>query len=563
MPRTVTSLRGTESLVGRTGTPSNRAAPGCDCPPACPSCGGLECLCRPRFFAGQVLTEDDLNRLENYVVAKNRLYNRHFHGPGVVCGLEVVCDSCDSDSVTVKPGYAIAPCGDDIIVCQDTKVPICDLIQRCRPQDDCDPYGQPRPTECDEGIQKWVLSICYDEKFSRGVQPLRSEPCACKSGGPCSCGGNCSGGGSSGGRGCGGTKTTAVAKPTGRGASKHHPQCEPTLICETYRFKATRYVEVQRRTRGELTRYGVWGQMAAKSKELGPLLSRLIVCYFKAVEIRDAFAGLKYDSSASSLAEQYSEYLALLREFSEEHLAHRCDILRTLRQIQPAQAIEEREGVAHLERAALWKTSFEQLNTLWLEVFRDCFCSALLPPCPEPESDNCVPLAVVTLDVRNRCRVVSACNWSAREFALTLPTIAYWTSFMNWGALKEAIAKLCCESEGVAWDAIFQMFEKVVAQNLASQRVVTPGAREMRSRARGKQPSVVEAPDTQVGSDLLGAMMGLVAGTARPEGMAQLLSVGAAPSASAPRIAELHASVQALRRTVDEQGAQIRKLSRR
>ncbi|MDH4165484.1 MAG: hypothetical protein OEY13_05140 [Gammaproteobacteria bacterium] len=560
MPRTVTSLRGTESLVGRTGLPSTRTASECECPPACPACGGLECLCRPRFFAGQVLSEDDLNRLENYVVAKNRLYNRHFHGPGVVCGLEVVCDTCDSDSVTVKPGYAIAPCGDDIIVCQDTKAPICDLIQRCSPQDDCDPYGQPRPAECDEGIQKWVLSICYDEKFSRGVQPLKSEPCACKSGGQCSCGGNCSGGGSGSG---GGPRTAAVAKPTGRGTSRYNPQCEPTLICETYRFKATRYVDVQRRTGGDLAQYGVWGQMAAKSRQFGPLLSRLIVCYLKAVEIRDAFAGLEYDTSASSLAAQYSEYLALLREFSEEHLAHRCDILRTLRQIQPAEVIGGRESVTRLQSAALWKASFEQLNSLWLEVFRDCFCSALLPPCPEPESDNCVPLAVVTLDLRNRCRVVSVCNWSAREFSLTLPTIAYWTSFMNWSSLKEAIAKLCCESDSIPWAAIFQMFEKVVAQNTASQRVVPPVAREMRSRARGRQPSGAEAPETQVGSDLLGAMMGLVAGTARPDGMAQLLSVSAAPASGAPAMAELHATVQELRRTVDEQGAQIRKLSRR
>src|SRR5258707_14020623 len=71
-------------------------APTTQCPPPCPACGGLECLCRPRFFPGQVLTDDDLNRLENYVVAKNRLHNRYFHGSGVVCGLEVVCDACNS-----------------------------------------------------------------------------------------------------------------------------------------------------------------------------------------------------------------------------------------------------------------------------------------------------------------------------------------------------------------------------------------------------------------------------------------------------------------------------------
>ena len=50
--------------------PDCREQPVCDPRPVCPVCGGLECLCRPRFFAGQLLTEDDLNRLEHYVVAK-------------------------------------------------------------------------------------------------------------------------------------------------------------------------------------------------------------------------------------------------------------------------------------------------------------------------------------------------------------------------------------------------------------------------------------------------------------------------------------------------------------
>ena len=44
--------------------PRQRPAP-CDDPstPRCPACNGLKCLCRPRFFPGQLLTDDDLNRL--------------------------------------------------------------------------------------------------------------------------------------------------------------------------------------------------------------------------------------------------------------------------------------------------------------------------------------------------------------------------------------------------------------------------------------------------------------------------------------------------------------------
>ena len=41
--------------------------------PPCPVCKGLECLCRPRFFPGQLLSDEDLNRLQNYVIGKNKL----------------------------------------------------------------------------------------------------------------------------------------------------------------------------------------------------------------------------------------------------------------------------------------------------------------------------------------------------------------------------------------------------------------------------------------------------------------------------------------------------------
>ena len=83
------------AFVPTPGFPDCRRKPTCDPRPACPACGGLECLCRPRFFAGQLLTDEDLNRLDHYIVAKNRMHNRHLFGTGVACGLEVVCSVCD------------------------------------------------------------------------------------------------------------------------------------------------------------------------------------------------------------------------------------------------------------------------------------------------------------------------------------------------------------------------------------------------------------------------------------------------------------------------------------
>jgi len=102
-----------------------------ECAPAvCPECGGLECLCRPRFFAGQLLTDEDLNLLDHYIVEKGKLHNRYLQGWGVVCGLEVVCNPCNA--VTVRAGYALGPCGEDIVVCADQTVDVCALIKKCR-----------------------------------------------------------------------------------------------------------------------------------------------------------------------------------------------------------------------------------------------------------------------------------------------------------------------------------------------------------------------------------------------------------------------------------------------
>jgi hypothetical protein len=104
-----------------------KAPCGCGCSGASSSapctCGGASCttcqsqsFVRPEFFAGQLLTEDDLQSLINYVVAKNRLHARYLFGPGVVCGLKVKPDPCKCGQVIVEPGYALDCCGNDIAV---------------------------------------------------------------------------------------------------------------------------------------------------------------------------------------------------------------------------------------------------------------------------------------------------------------------------------------------------------------------------------------------------------------------------------------------------------------
>jgi hypothetical protein len=73
------------------------------------SCGGCGCqscqgFIRPLFFAGQLLTEDDLQSLTDYVAGKNRLHNRYLFGDGAVCGLQVTRDPCVCGKVIVNSG---------------------------------------------------------------------------------------------------------------------------------------------------------------------------------------------------------------------------------------------------------------------------------------------------------------------------------------------------------------------------------------------------------------------------------------------------------------------------
>src|SRR5438552_12275393 len=85
-------------------------------PKTCPTCGGVECFERPRYFCGQLLTDKDLDAAQRYVIEKNKLHNRYLVGTGVVCGLAVRCDPCDECAVTVEPGHAIDCCGNDIVL---------------------------------------------------------------------------------------------------------------------------------------------------------------------------------------------------------------------------------------------------------------------------------------------------------------------------------------------------------------------------------------------------------------------------------------------------------------
>src|SRR5215831_10308518 len=118
-------------------------------------CGGKGCsVCeappeaysRPQFFSGQLLTEDDLQSMVDYTVAKNRLHNRMLFGEGVACGLGVTQDVCEPvRHLTVRPGYAIDCCGNDIVVPCEATLDVVQLVRDLRARTLGKDCGDPCP----------------------------------------------------------------------------------------------------------------------------------------------------------------------------------------------------------------------------------------------------------------------------------------------------------------------------------------------------------------------------------------------------------------------------------
>lgn len=99
-------------------TPAAHERCGCGCMDCRGECCKLDCLTRPNFFSGQLLTDVDLKSLVDWIQSKSAL-QRFREGWGVVCGLEVTCSHKHKEQsrVYVSEGYAVDCCGRDIVVC--------------------------------------------------------------------------------------------------------------------------------------------------------------------------------------------------------------------------------------------------------------------------------------------------------------------------------------------------------------------------------------------------------------------------------------------------------------
>jgi hypothetical protein len=79
-------------------------------------------LRRPSYFAGQLLTAEDLSLEQDYIREKQKRHNRTLHGFGIVSGLRV---SIAAGSVVIEPGLALDCEGNELVVtAEQPKLPL-------------------------------------------------------------------------------------------------------------------------------------------------------------------------------------------------------------------------------------------------------------------------------------------------------------------------------------------------------------------------------------------------------------------------------------------------------
>src|SRR5262245_20631823 len=205
-------------------------------------------------------------------------------------------------------------------------------------------------------------------------------------------------------------------------------QCEPTLICEGYRFVAYKAPKKTDKT-------AVWGD----------LIKRYVCCILPLVESLGQLP--QEDTSKDALHDWYLELKQTVRDFIIDQGLYDCEVVQKFAAVQDPQKATP-DSAAY---QAQWNTATVSVLTIGVLVLQKCLCAALLPPCPEPALADCVPLATVTVR-RNPCRVIRICNLSARHFLLTFPNLEYWLSWIplfvgqanQAPSLHQLLERMCC-----------------------------------------------------------------------------------------------------------------------
>jgi len=398
---------------------TSECKPGCDCP----ACTGLQCFDRPRFFTGQLLTEAELNDLQEYGIAKQKLHNRYLHGCGIVCGLEVTCHDCDSEYVTVHPGLALDCCGNEVTVCEATDFNVIKAIAQCRKVEKkkCDPWRTPTARNCDDLEQDWCITIRYREQLGRPTTALISQTngkCGCgKQGKNCTCGSN-------------GGYATATMPRNAR-------TCEPQRIIEGFELGVI-CLPTEPSTEGENELVQFFLETLTKLGIHLPL-ECLVACFTDLTSFaQELIAIVNLVSGDNAFANRFEieRRFCRLLDSIRVHLMHdtltRCELITQLNAIHcPSAPSSDNNFDAFISQM---QQALMDTVELLMNLLINCVCYEVLPKCPSEVCEDRLLLACVT--VRDG-RVIRVCH-EPRQYVLTAHNAVS-------AVLSVLLRDLCCQ----------------------------------------------------------------------------------------------------------------------
>ncbi len=140
---------------------------------------GLTPARRNRYYYGKLMDVLHFSMEQQYVLAKEWLFNRAVIGPGVVCGLDVQAVSGPTgNGLVIKSGLAFDGWGREIVLPDDVQLVPLAVTDQC---------GTPQPPSTDPLPSQLIVSICYAECCTDFAPALVSDP-------DCGCGGDCEAG---------------------------------------------------------------------------------------------------------------------------------------------------------------------------------------------------------------------------------------------------------------------------------------------------------------------------------------------------------------------------------
>jgi hypothetical protein len=355
-------------------------------PGSCPTCGGVECFERPRFFGGQLLTDKDLEAAQRYVIEKNKLHNRYLVGTGVVCGLAVRCDPCCDGSVTVEPGYAIDCCGNDIVLCQPETFNILDCLEKQRQEEEpyCGTKIRTPKSRGDEQPKEYCLVLFYDEEPANPITALIRD------------------------NGCSNTR------------------CEPSRIRETFRFGIIEKQADEPR-KNLIPDESFLGQV----RECFNIIQKLRTSVGAARE-GEGIANAATTNSTGAFVPSFYQMRNYVLEFYKQEPEIRCDLPAKVAEIE-----------AKFQAATNDNDQYRALilmAVMFVQLLLDCMCNALLVPCADCDEEEGVLLACLT--VRGH-KIEKICN-TVRKQLIAGPSLQYWMQPL-FSSFETIFKWLCCE----------------------------------------------------------------------------------------------------------------------